>query len=185
MPLLTVPFTNTQQEKIFWCWAAVAANVYNSMRPPAVPAQTQCDLATLVQGPGSCASQDGTPDVLSAALHLLQIDDKLTTAPKVTVIENEFEGIGERFDPDEGIAEPVCAGILFPGGAYHFVAISAIDTDTQNVWVADPSKGGNSVEFTFLDFVNNYNYTNRDSDEAGGGTVQNFERVVNKWIGEY
>ena len=179
MPLLSVPFTNSSQEKTFWCWAAVAANVYNSMRPPAVPAKSQCDVVTMVQG--DCESNQ--PDALSSALTGLGINDKLPTGPRITVIENEFEGIGEKFDPDEGVAEPVCAGLLFPGRAFHFVAISAIDTDIQHVWVADPYIGGNPVEFNFLDFVNNYNYTT-DVDETGG-TVQNFERVVNKWIGEY
>jgi hypothetical protein len=178
MPFLSVPFTNTEQEKPFWCWAAVAANVYNSMRPPSVPAESQCDVATLVQGAGSCGGNDGTPDVLSQALNLLQISDKLTTGPNFIVIEDEFEGVAESFDPEEGIAEPVCAEIIFPDSA-HFAAISAIDTDTQHVWVADPFLGGKSVEFTYLDFVNNYGYSR--GPKPGDGTVQNFQRVVNKW----
>jgi hypothetical protein len=178
MPLLKVPFTNAQQEKTFWCWAAVAANVYNSMRPPTVAAKSQCDVATLVQGAGSCEGNDGNPGQLSQALDYLGISDKLTTGPNVIVIENEFEGIAEKFDPPEGVAEPVCAEIIFSAAA-HFVAITAICTDTQHVWIADPFLGGDSVEFTYLDFVNNYGYST--GPKPGDGTVQSFQRVVNTW----
>jgi hypothetical protein len=182
MPFFKVPFTNTQQEKTFWCWAAVAANVYNSMAPPSEPILSQCDVAKLVQGPHACDGKYGEPYVLSLALHDLKIDDEGPVGPKFIVLESEFQGLAQNFDPEGGPSEPVCAEIIFPGAA-HFVAVTAIDTDSENVWVADPFPGGNSVEFTYNDFVNNYNYTSPNATEhvAGAGTVQNLQSVVNKW----
>jgi|HubBroStandDraft_6_1064221.scaffolds.fasta_scaffold97109_3 hypothetical protein len=182
MPFLSVPFTNTKQQKTYWCWAAVAANVYNSMRPASVALESQCDVAKLVEGPHACDSAEGNLDALSSALADLGINDQLATRPRIVVVENEFEGITNQLNPvtnENGVAEPVCAEIMFPGPAFHFVAISAIDTDNQHVWIADPYLGGNSVEFSFQDFVNNYNYSS--SPLPAPGTVQNLQRVVNKW----
>lgn len=176
MPLLQVPFTNSRQKKAFWCWAAVAANCYNSMRPATVEPVSQCYVVTLVES--NCEADQ--PDSLSWALYYLGIMDDQSASPRIAVVEDEFEGFGEEFDPDEGIAEPVCAEIEFPGPAFHEVAITAVDTDTQHVWVADPYVGGPPVEFDWNDFVNNYNYNTVMSMESGG-TVQNFQRVVNKW----
>ena len=178
MPFLSVPFTNAQQQRTFWCWAAVAANVYNSMRPASVPAVSQCGVVTLVEG--NCEADQ--PDALSSALADLGINDQLATRPRIIVVEDEFQGISNQLDSaanQNGVAEPVCAQIMFPGPAFHFVAISAVDTDNQHVWIADPFLGGDSVEFSFQDFVNNYNYSS--SPLPAPGTVQNLQRVVNKW----
>lgn len=172
MPFIQIPsFPNARQQKTFWCWAAVSANVYNSMSPPAP--KSQCDVVTLVEG--NC---DGnSPESLSLALFQLGINDEFSTRPRFAVVGNEFRGIVEKLDPPEGLAEPVCAEIMFPGPAFHAVAISAVDTDTQHVWVADPFLGGDPVEFTWNDFVNNYNYA--AAPLPAPGVVQNLQRVVN------
>ena len=178
MAHLSVPFTNVQQEKTFWCWAAVAANVYNSMRPQSP--KSQCDVATKVEGQGACDGPDGSIDSLSLALFTLGINDELSASPRLPLIVSEFQGVSDQFDPstnENGIAEPVCAEIEFPGNAFHYVAIAEVDTISGHVWVADPSHGGNFVEFSYNDFINNYNYST--APEPGPGVVQNLQRVVN------
>ena len=169
MPIITIdPFTNTKQEKTFWCWAAVTANCYNALNPSTVPPMSQCDVVTKVGQ--NCNTN--APYLLAWALSDVGIADENPTWPRVDVVELEFEGFSEPFDPPEGVkAEPVCAQIRFPGGALHFVAITEINTDNQHVWVADPNVGGASVEFTWDDFIKNYNYV--------GGAAKNLQRVVN------
>jgi hypothetical protein len=181
MPYLWVPFTNTKQEKTFWCWAAVAANVYNSMRPTSVPAVSQCAVVTQVEGVGNCNSNN--PDSLPSALFDLGIIDERLARPRLSIIDDEFTGVSDLLDSggnENGIAEPVCAEILFAGGAVHYVAITAVDTDARNVWVADPYIGGSAVEFAYDDFINHYNYA-QPNKEPYNGTVQHLQRVVNKW----
>jgi hypothetical protein len=182
MPIISVPFTNSKQQKTFWCWAAVAANVYNSMRPASVPAVSQCDVVTMVES--NCNGND--PDSLPSALFDLGINDQLLARPRAEIIVNEFKGVSDALNPDKnqnGIAEPVCAEILFPGNAYHYAAISQVDTDSQNVWVADPYLGGDPIEFSYENFTQNYNFTHPNSSTPvpGAGTVTHFQRVVNKW----
>jgi hypothetical protein len=182
MPVLSVPFTNSKQEKTFWCWAAVAANVYNSMRPAAVPAVSQCDVVTMVEG--DCKGDD--TDSLPSALNDLGIIDLKLATPAAHIIVDEFEGMANALNPDKnqnGTAEPVCAEILFPGNAFHYVAISQVDTDSQNVWVDDPYLGGDPIEFSYDNFTQNYNFTHPNSSTPvpGAGTVTHFQRVVNKW----
>jgi hypothetical protein len=177
MPLLSVPFTNNRQQKPFWCWAAVAANVYNSMRPATVPSQSQCDVVTLVEK--NCAGDE--PDALASALADLGINFQLTVRPQIAVVEDQFDSVSTQLDKanENGVPVPVCAEIMFPGPAFHFAAISAVDTDTQHVWVSDPYLGGDSVEFSYPDFVNAYNYASKPA--PGPGIVQNFQKVLNNW----
>jgi hypothetical protein len=178
MPFLSVPFTNNRQQKPFWCWAAVAANAYNSMRPASVAAQSQCDVVTLVEK--NCDGDQ--PDALASALADLGINFQLTVRPQLAVVEDQFETVSTQLDSkanENGVPVPVCAEIMFPGPAFHFAAISAVDTDIQHVWVADPYLGGDSVEFSYTDFVNAYNYAS--NPVPGPGIVQNFQKVLNKW----
>ena len=57
----------------------------------------------------------------------------------------------------------------------HFVAITGVCPDTQQVWVADPWPGGDSVEFTFEDFLSRYYFANNRN-----GAVEVLDSVVNR-----
>ena len=173
MPLLSAPnFVNVKQEKTNWCWAAVAANVYNSLGPPAPV--TQCDVVKMVEGPAACGQN--SQDTLSSALSALGISDERMAKPHLALVVDEFEGVADAVDLDEnGVAEPVCAELSFPGDAFHFVAITEVDTDNQKVWVADPFVGGPAVPFDYQEFIQCYQFTKNGPI----GTVQHFARVVN------
>jgi hypothetical protein len=169
MPTISVPFTNDSQDKLFWCWAAVAANAYNCFVPPGSKI-SQCSVVTKVQG--NC--NGNTTDVLSQALDKLLIKDGLSTSPT-------FDKL--TFELSEQPPEPICAVITFTGNAVHYVAISEVNTDPPTtVAVQDPFLGPPAVEFVYADFVSNYGYKKPNGSTipglpSGGGVVRGFYRV--------
>jgi hypothetical protein len=68
---------------------------------------------------------------------------------------------------------PVSAEVDFPS-LVHFVAITGADPSTMSVWVADPFLGGDSVEFAFEAFLENYYFTDNGSSqgEQSNGIVE-------------
>ena len=174
--LVTVNYENVRQESGFWCWAAVAANVYNSFLPLAEPFSPagrklhQCDVAQKVnqscQSPGPfslvVALESWTPLGQSPrGLGIFEAAYHATDTSLFQRISGELTATATRS------GEPVCAEVDLgsPGTLTHFVTITGFDPLTHNVWVADPFPGGESVEFTLDDFLHRYHYKN----PAGGG----------------
>jgi len=179
---VSVPFTNNVQEETFWCWAAAAANVFNSMLPPGSPdVVQQCDVVKLREGGDPCQNKDAynAPDAVSNAFSDLNIRDGYPIGPSFQVIFDELSGLDRQTgETKPELAEPVCAEVDF-GQAAHVVAISAAlvdDQGTQHVWVEDPWPGaGNSIEHTYDDFVSNYSYKGGDGST---GVVSILQRAV-------
>ncbi len=183
MPFFQIPFINQSQIETNWCWAAVAANVYNAVKPAAAPALTPCDVAGRVwsgvvslppapfpQG-GPCQNPDlnNATDTLRRALDNLGITEGNQGTARLSTVVAELSEVLPAGN------EPVCAEVDFPNGATHFVAISALDSDQQHLWIEDPELGpGNTLEFAYQDFLFNYNYS---MDANLQRIVQGFQKV--------
>jgi len=169
MATITVPYVNVMQENEYWCWAAVVSNVYNSLPPPAPV--TQCCVAQAVGQ--DCAYPFPFP--LANGLNGLGI-----WGTEYDQVANFFEIIlGELSGDENGVQVPVCAEVDFGADddyIVHAVAITGIDPDTQQVWVADPYLGGDSVEFSLADFLSRYYYADNEC-----GVVSVLETVFNKF----
>jgi hypothetical protein len=187
MPYFSVPFTNQFQEEAEWCWAATAANVFNAIKPRSAANLTPCDVVTRVvfDFPPLPAAPPPTPDppnpctdpesynqtgFLGDALDSLSITDNIQKAPRIKDLSDELSGALDLR------TEPVCAEVDFPDGATHFVAVSAVDTDNDHVWIEDPELGpGHTLEFTFSEFIGNYGYSTPPA--PSGGTVPGFQKA--------
>jgi hypothetical protein len=152
-----VPYTNVRQENEYWCWAAVASNVFNALVPK-VPPMNQCQVA---QAAGqNCALPNEFSLVLALngtlsgpGLHIFH--DKSTDAALFyALILSELTS-----------QRPVSAEVDFPD-LVHFVAITGADPSTVSVWVADPFLGGDSVEFAYDAFRENYYFTDNGSSQG-------------------
>jgi hypothetical protein len=179
---ISVNYENVKQEFDCWCWAAVAANVFNSILPPAEPFSPtgkklhQCDVATKVNL--SCNSSRRRLFSLVVALDswmtaasgpslglgILQTAFDANDVNLFNHISDELTGTSTR------PGEPVCAEVEFaqhPGTLTHFVTVTGCDPTTRNVWVADPFLGGESVEYTLDAFLHRYSF-----GRLTGGVVQ-------------
>jgi hypothetical protein len=173
---VSVPFVNNTQNMEFWCWAAVAANAYNSLIPPGqgLSPVRQCDVVRLVRGitfgePCHNKNNYNEPRGISVALLKLGIRDKPSCAPSFAVLAQELQGTASDDYTKPNPREPVCVEISFPLGA-HFVAISQICVETETVWVEDPyHHGGNSIQYAYSAFASHYN---------GNGVALRFHRVT-------
>jgi len=183
MAFFQIPFTNQSQVETNWCWAAVAANVYNAVKPAAAAALAPCDVAGRVWGGiaslppaplpqgGPCQHPDlnNSTGTLRSALDNLGITDGNQGTAKLATATTE---LSEALPSGN---ESVCAEVDFPNGATHFIALSAVDTDQQHLWIEDPELGpGNTVEFTYQDFLFNYNFS---TDPALAKIVVGFQKV--------
>ena len=186
---ISVPFTNNNQKALLWCWAAITANVYNSLlklAPEAEGFKKPCDVVGLViplsatlppttidpcsyNGEEVAAYQKLRP--LPTALGALDIRPKLgpRNLPESVRPPNKAK------NPDLLATElkkghPVCAEIDWDAGEAHFVAISAVDNDVNHVWVEDPMLGpGDILEYEYRDFRSNYEFQ---------GSLESFQLVV-------
>jgi hypothetical protein len=180
--IVFVPFTNNVQEETFWCWAAAAANTFNSMLPAGSQnVKQQCDVVKLVKGTpfgDPCTNKDAYDELgsLNDALSALGIDDGFPMVPSFQILADELRGVAPQGGPQAGLREPICAEVDF-GDATHFVAISKVDTEKQNVYVEDPWPGaGNSIEYSYVEFVFNYSY--KPGVGPSGGVVSGLQKVV-------
>jgi hypothetical protein len=175
VPPKSVQYDNVPQENEFWCWAAVASNVYNSMRKPGSPPMTQCDVAQTVGQ--DCQDPDSFP-----------LANALTGPPQggLGIWDGSFHRVTDFFQiisneltgATDGAQEPVCAEVDFGADAgyiVHVVAITGIDPVKQMVWVADPFLGGASVEFPLADFLTKYYFSGNSN-----GVVNVLSTVLNK-----
>jgi hypothetical protein len=158
---ISVPYSNVRQENKFWCWAAVASNVYNSLFPQAT--KSQCQVAQAVGQNCNLPNSFSLADALNN-LHIFE-GKSAKAADFPSFILNELSGA------DDGSQEPVTAEVHFPK-IVHFVAVTGLDPAGNNVWVADPFPGGPSVEFALNAFLNNYYFTDNH------GQVQQCHGVV-------
>ena len=175
MANLSVPFVNDRQRKELWCWAAVAANVYNSALELHDDAKKQqCEVVQAVHGGEPCkesadSNQLGTADEGLEALHMR------ADLPDGNV---SLEFLVDQLTPvaPSLIGKPVCAQILWQNGSRHFVVVSGVDPATQTVFVEDPYHGGpeNTLEYRFSEFVHHYR---AQSNGTGTGTVRTFQKV--------
>jgi len=129
------------QQKLNWCWAAVAATVSNYFFPN--QAVQQCQIAKNILGIDCCTDPD--PEACDAQAEL---QTALAAIPKlvgnslnVNTLQNEplsFDAVRKQIDA--GL--PVCARIQWFGeNRSHFVIISGYSISQSNVpWVdiSDP-----------------------------------------------
>src|SRR5450631_1632335 len=170
---ISVPYTNVRQENEYWCWAAVASNVYNSLFPGAPMSQCQVTVAAgqdckLPNSFSLANALNGSPS--GPGLHIFE--NKSTKAVKFfAFIQNELSGT------NDGHQEPVTAEVDF-ATIVHFVAITALDPATSHVWVADPFPGGDPIEFDFDAFLDGYYFMNDQGEvQQSNGVVQALHAV--------
>jgi hypothetical protein len=145
------------QEKLNWCWAAVAATVSQYFFPEV--ALSQCGIAKHVLNttsnccgdlPSECNRPASLESALTAVNTLLNKNLDNRTLPRFL----KFEEIREQIDS----GRPVCARIQWIGEQRaHFVMIcgySVSRSGTQWVDVADPYWGNSVVPYT--QFVSSY-----------------------------
>ena len=155
-----VPYTNVRQQNEYWCWAAVASNVYNSLFPRPM---SQCQVA-------EAAGQDCN---LPNSFSLVSALNGSPSSPGLHIFENKSTGrakflafiLNELSGADDGFREPVGAEVDF-ATLTHFVAITGLDPTTSRVWVADPFPGGDSVEFDFDAFLNRYYFVDNNGQNG-------------------
>ena len=188
----SVPFTNNNQTLLHWCWAAIAANVYNSLRglaPGHEGFKRPCDVAGLVLPPVPVDPATSPPTTidpcsnegiekydaergLATALDALHIRPKpLTTAsPPDTVRARNRAKNPDLLATELKKKYPVCAEINWDAGGAHIVAISAVNNDVSHIWVEDPMLGpGDILEYEYRDFRSNYEFQ---------GNLESFQLVV-------
>jgi hypothetical protein len=137
------------QQKLNWCWAAVASTVAGYYLP-GMPL-SQSTVASEVLGPP--CSVNGSDCDQPADLGI--VFDKLNAARGNPMEKNalsralKFQEVHDFID--EGI--PVCARIKWTGGGGHFVIItgySVSDTGVNWVDVSDPFYGDSLLPFDFF-----------------------------------
>gem|GEM_PF-2474177 len=172
-PPISVPYINVRQENKYWCWAAVASNVYNSLFPSAPLSQCQVAVASgqdcrLPNAFSLANALNGSPT--GPGLHIFE--NKSSKAVKFfAFIQDELSGV------NDGQREPVTAEVDF-ATVVHFVAITALDPATNHVWVADPFPGGDPVEFDFDSFLHRYYFMDDQGEvQQSNGLVQALHAV--------
>ena len=191
MPKLSVHFTNNNQVSNFWCWAAVTANVYNSLlklAPIDKGFKNPCEVVGLVllKVPVTPATTPPTtiePCSNEGVKVYDQIADLPTALDALKIRPIVLTGglpsfVGPRnFATDLNLlatelkrGHPVCAAIRWDKGGAHFVAISAVNDDVNHIWVEDPMLGpGDILEYEYRDFRSNYEFQ---------GNLESFQLVV-------
>jgi hypothetical protein len=158
LPATLRHFTMQPQEEHFWCWAAVAASIYQFLDPTSSANWTQGTLATpVLQQEGSIPARvdcSQTPDLCNFPAKL---DDALAVAENLKeVLPDEyltFANLQQWVDNQL----PVCARIVWFGGGAHFIALDGyrvFSLGAQQVHVQDPLYGP-SFQF-YDDLVSQY-----------------------------
>jgi len=184
MAKICVPFMNDKQKKELWCWAAVAANVYNSaLQLDSTAKKEQCAVVQAVVqaavGSDPCTVPDNFNDTDTAdeGLNVLGMRDGRPDDSSLTIdfLVGELTFVNTS-DPE---GEPVCAEILWDDNATHFVAVSGVNPTNKTVFVEDPYLGpGNTVEYRFQQFLDHYGAKDPKSlRPARRGTVKTFQKV--------
>jgi hypothetical protein len=162
-PPITVPYNNVQQVNEYWCWAAVASNVFNVLFPKEI--MNQCQVAT------AAGQNCNLPNSFSLVAAL----NGNMGGPGLHIFHNKSTSVAKFFaliQSELGAQRPVSAEVDF-ATLTHFVAVTGADPAAMNVWVADPFPGGDSVEFAFEAFLENYYFMDGSSQgEQTGGVVE-------------
>jgi len=163
-PPITVPYNNVQQANEYWCWAAVASNVFNVLFPKGP--MDQCQVAT------AAGQNCNLPNSFSLVVAL----NGNPKGPGLHIFHNKSGNAAKFFAlilSELGAQRPVSAEVDF-ATLTHFVAVTGADPATMNVWVADPFPGGDSIEFAFEAFLENYYFMDSSSSqgEQTGGVVE-------------
>jgi hypothetical protein len=179
MAKVYVYYDNEVQETPADCWAAVAANVFNSAIahwPPGTPLPTKYP-APVTQGYVASLAGKSTSDEWNVLTPLWQLKmfepgdlGNLGCNPEFDLAMNELteDGTVSGYNPS---GEPVVAELC--DGGYHFVAISGLDPKTRHVWIEDPALGPhNCVEYTAEEFFGAYGAS------TSGGIVAAFWTVA-------
>jgi hypothetical protein len=122
------------QQRLNWCWAAVAAAVQDYLSPES--AMSQCQVAQQLHKTGDKACCDdpkspcNTPQKIQDALRAVGI--KCKDLP----VSLTFDRIKEQIDR----GHPVCVRILWSDGGGHFVVIHGYREapGVQQLFVSDP-----------------------------------------------
>ncbi len=169
-PPIFVPYANVRQENEYWCWAAVASNVFNVLFPNGPMNQCQAAQAAgqncgLPNAFSLVNALNGSPS--GPGLHIFH-DQSTKTVLFYALILKELTS-----------QRPVSAEVDF-ATLVHFVAITGADLATMNVWIADPFLGGDSVEFAFDTFLENYYFMDNSSSqgEQSNGIVKPLVTVI-------
>jgi hypothetical protein len=163
-PPITVPYKNVRQVNEYWCWAAVASNVFNVLFPKGTMDQCQ-----VVESVGQTCNLPNSFSLVAAL-------DGNPRGPGLHIFHSKSANDTKFFElilSELGAQRPVSAEVDF-ASLIHFVAITGADPATMNVWIADPFPGGDSVEFAFEDFLKNYYFMDNSSSqgEQSNGIVE-------------
>ncbi len=147
----TLAFTMQTQSQTQWCWAATTSSVATFFGHPA-PAPTQCQVATNCLG-GTCCQTPG-----SAACNVpFFLDRALTSSGNLAGTASGAVGFGPVAPAAASVVDQIDAGrplgchISWNGGGGHFNVIYGYDAANQDVDVADPSFGNQTIPYaTFV-----------------------------------
>ncbi len=157
--MATSSFQIETQEKLHWCWAAVAATVAHYFFPDKPPV-SQCQIAQTVVSPvgtSCCADTTGVCDVSEDLMDALKAVNDLVGTPLKNLPKNTFlafDNVKQQIDSKC----PVCARIQWSDGSGgHFVMVSGYSVDQSGLqWVdiADPYYDDSTVPYD--QFVSDY-----------------------------
>ena len=158
--MATSSFQIETQEKLHWCWAAVAATVAHYFFPDKPPL-SQCMIAQTVVNPAGtscCADITGVCDVSEDLIDALNAINTVVGPPLNNHREPDtilsFESVKQQIDSKR----PVCVRIQWSDGSGgHFVMVSGYSVDQSGVqWVdiADPYYDDSTVPYN--QFVSDY-----------------------------
>jgi hypothetical protein len=136
-----VPFAGQHQQQLWWCWAAVAASVAQSINPGST--WSQCSVATSVLARNCCQNVGpcNVPGQLDSALGTVGHMRKMILGQ-----------IGEADLEQEALAQlPVGTRIQWTGGGGHFVAFTGVLRGSQTyIGIEDPWFGSSDVALSAL-----------------------------------
>jgi papain like cysteine protease AvrRpt2 len=140
------------QKYRFWCWAAVAAAIFQLHNPDSI-ALTQCQVASRQQGAGDCCNNPCGKDCnrrlpLQKALCSVHCLDQGPVLVPATFSFSDLKALLQPAAPAK--PRPVCARIQWDDGGGHFVVIKGLQETSQSVLYADPFDGEHLM--TFNDF---------------------------------
>lgn len=140
----SLPFSMQTQQQTNWCWAATSTSV--SLFYSAASAWTQCSVATQCLG-GACCTQPGPCNTVYYLDQALSATGNLASTALGALA---FASIKTEIDN----GRPPCCHISWSGGGGHFNTIHGYDDATNDVDVADPFYGAQTLPYAT--FVNSY-----------------------------
>lgn len=149
---MVLPILPQLQEDPRWCWATVTSMVTNfyALQRGAGVARSPCDVASLTLAQPCCPSnpppiQCQRQDNLQKALRLVgHFNPTVPPTNALSVVIGEISS-----------GRPLCAGIQYFQGAFHYVVLTGFDAAAGLIELIDPADGLLHQNIPYQQFLKN------------------------------